>query len=156
MFKEASLFAQSWLGGLLLKKKTKIEVGGRTYRIPQLYKYTNWRISNYLVQQKITDSNLESNIAIMRDNEKIHCKVIACGLLAGYWKIKLFEWIYWRILFIRLTEEHSSKLLSAIVEKMDVGFFFQTTKIAEKLNSLLRKMTKIEAQSLFPAEPKSA
>lgn len=151
MFKEASLQAQKKQGEILLNTPTKIKVGNTTYKVGFMTKYANWRISGYLVGQKIADSSLATNIGLMKESEKLHCKAIACALLRKYWKIKLFEWIYWRIIMIRHTEKEGNELLSAIVEKMDVGFFFQTTKTVENLNSLMKKMTKTEAQLLFQA-----
>jgi hypothetical protein len=90
----------------------------------------------------------------MKEGTMLHAKIAAYGLLCSWSKIKLFHWIYWRILWHRHTEKEMNQLLSAVVEKMDVGFFFLTTETTENLNSLMRKMTKTEAQSLSLPEQK--
>ena len=152
--KEASIEAQRKQHEVLSGDVTIKKVGKHTYRIPFMTKWANWRISGYMVGQKFGDSKLSTNIGIMSESEKLQCRIIACALLVKRWKVLLFEKIYAWILINRLTEKDYSELMPVVIDKMGVGFFFQNIKTIESINSLTRKMTKIELQSLFQAEPK--
>lgn len=148
MFTEASLKAQKKQGDLLLDKSTKVRIGKHAYKIRYMRGYTNALISSCMVDVKIATSDVPRTIGLMKEGTKLHAKIAAYGLLCFWFKIKLLHWIYWRILWYRHTEKEMNQLLSAVVEKMDVGFFFLTTETTENLNSLMRKMTKTEVQSL--------
>ena len=152
--KEASIEAQRKQYEVLSGAVTTKKVGKHTYRIPFMTKWANWRISGYMVGQKFGDSKLSTNIGLMRESEKLQCRIIACALLVRWWKVLLFERIYAWILMNRLTEQEYGELMSVVVDRMGVGFFFQNIKTIENLNSLTRKMTKTELQSLFQAELK--
>lgn len=140
-------------GALLLNKSISLKIGKHTYRFKPMKKYTNWRISFHLVSQKRTNHDLAATVGAMRFYQKEQAKVLSFGLLNNYWLILFFHWIYWRILFHRLSEEEYSQLLSAVIDRMDAGFFLLNIEIAERINSLMRKQTPQEV-STSPAEPK--
>jgi hypothetical protein len=150
---EASIDSQHEQGALLLNKAIGLKIGKHTYRFKPMKKYTNWRISFHLVSQKRTNPGLAATVGAMRFYQKEQAKVLSLGLLNSYWRILFFHWIYWRILFHRLSEEEYSRLLSAVVDRMDAGFFLLNIETAERINSLTRKRTPEEV-STFQAEPK--
>ncbi|MEN6413730.1 MAG: hypothetical protein ABFC84_13375 [Veillonellales bacterium] len=154
MFKEASLKAQKKQGDLLLDKSTIVPIGKYTYKIRYMRTYTNALISSLMVDVKIATSDIPRTIGLMKEGTRLHARIAAYGLLCTWLKIKLFHWVYWRIIWIRHDEQEINQLMSAVIEKMGVGFFFLTTETTENLNSLMRKMTKTEAQSLSLPEQK--
>lgn len=144
---EASIDSQHEQGALLLNKAVSLKVGKHTYRFKPMKKYTNWRISFHLVSQKRANPGLAATVGAMRHYQKEQAKVLSLGLLNNYWRIFFFHPIYWRILFHRLSEEEYSGLLSAVIDRMDAGFFLLNIETAEKINSLTRKRTPEEVST---------
>jgi len=142
---EASIDSQHQQGAVLIDKAVKIKVGKHTYRFKPMKKYTNWRISYHLVSQKKDNPGLAATVGSMRFYQKEQAKVLSLGLLNNYWLIFFFHRVYWRILFARLSEEEYSKLLSAVIDRMEAGFFLLNIETAERINSLTRKTTQEEA-----------
>lgn len=142
---EADIQAQEQQGALLTNKTIKVKIGKKTFRFKPMKKYTNWRISYHLVSQKKVNPDLAATVGAMRHYQKEQAKILSLGLLNNYWKILFFHWIYWRFLLIRLTEQEYTRLLSEVVNRMDAGFFLHNIEIAERINSLTRKMTQEEA-----------
>ncbi len=141
---EASIDAQEQQGALLLNKAIKITVGKHIYSIKPMKKYTNWRISYHLVSQKKINPNISATVGSMRYYQTEQAKVLSLAMLNNFWSIKLFHWIYWRILLNRLTEQEYTILLSEVVQRMDAGFFLHNIEIAERINSLMKKRTQEE------------
>ena len=150
---EASINSQHEQGALLLNKAISLKIGKHIYRFKPMKKYTNWRISFHLVSQKRANPDLAATVGAMRFYQKEQAKVLSLGLLNNYWLIFFFHQMYWRILFHRLSEEEYSQLLSAVIDRMDAGFFLLNIETAERTNSLMRKQT-LEEVSTSQAELK--
>lgn len=136
---------------------------GKTVKIHRITGAPLDFISKYVVHQvEFETTETAEIIAKMRPNLKLQYKAISIAILNnpawGGWKgflnIKLSHWFHWRLLRWKYDPSEMQDILSVVIEKMGVSFFFQNTTLLKQMDSLKKKRTKTEVE-LLQAERES-
>lgn len=156
-FKEASPDAQLEQIKLAYGRPSKVEVLGKKIKIRPITSAAMDIMSSYLVKQvEINVAETAELIAKQKPNLKLQCKAISVALLsdsrlngfAGWFKVSFMHWFHWRKIFWSYSSGEIGIVLSKIVEQMNLVFFYQNMGLTKGLNSLQKKRTKAEAESL--------
>jgi len=132
-----------------------VDLGDRKVKLRPITSAVSDRMSGYLVRQvDLSTSETPELIAKQKPNLKLQCKAVALAILNdnrmrgffGWFKVNFLHWIYWRKIFWTYTSGDIFKVLTSLVEKLNLVFFYQNIALTKGMNSLERKKTKEEVR----------
>lgn len=133
-----------------------VTVAGKTYKI---YRVSNivWAwYSRLVTKTELGYSDDKDKILInMENNRTLIFKCVAMMLLRNPIKVFLFNWIYWRYLYVTRTVIEMAYLLTEINSLSDVSEVFFCSDFLQANNQLLVMMAK-ESTSAIQAKHSSA
>jgi hypothetical protein len=126
-----------------------VQLGRRTYHCRYLKEWVSGRIS-YLIadSEPNPEADAREMLRLMRKNNTKTSKCVSLLILGSFWKIILFHWLFWRLIYIRRTGRELNEALVTVYEAMDLSFFFQNTVLLDQMNTLRKRMTKTELKQL--------
>lgn len=127
----------------------EVKLGKKTYKCRYLKEWTSGKIS-YLIAQYEPNPKADAKgmIKIMAHNNTLASKCTSLLILGSYWKIKLFHWWLWRKIYRNSTGKELTEALTTVYEALDLSFFFQNMILLEQMNTLKKRLTKIELKQL--------
>ena len=127
----------------------KVTLGKKTYNCRYLKEWTSGKIS-YLIAQREPNPQADAKemIKIMAHNNTLSAKCVSMLILGSYWKIKLFHWWFWRSIYRNSTGRELTEALTTVYEALDLSFFFQNMILLDQMNTLKKRLTKIELKQL--------
>lgn len=127
----------------------KVTLGKKTYKCRYLKEWTSGKIS-YLIAQREPNPQADAKemIKIMAHNNTLSAKCVSMLILGSYWKIKLFHWWFWRSIYRNHSARELTEALATVYEALDLSFFFQNMILLDQMNTLKKRLTKIELKQL--------
>jgi len=126
-----------------------VTLGKKTYHCRYLKEWVSGQIS-YLIADSEPNPKADAKemIKLMAKKNTTPSKAISLLILGSYWKVKLFHWYFWRSIYRNHTGRELSEALTQVYEALDLSFFFQNTILLDQMNTLKKRMTKIELKQL--------
>jgi hypothetical protein len=152
LLKEKEYRAQMDQMRISYNEKTVIKAGNKRVTVYPLVGAALDYMSKYYTQQKsIEDKNTAGLIVALIPNLKLQYKALSIAILnnpnwiVGWLKIKLFHGIHWRILRWKYNTLEMQDITVYAIEKMGLGFFFQSTVLTSGINTLKKKSQEVES-----------
>lgn len=143
--KQASLEAQERLYEIDNDIATPIKLGKRTFYVKDVKQSVSNRISLLNVRREKLLGKEGMEEAATTANSEISSKILSLAILGTPKKIRMFHWFLWRYIYNSFTYKEATEAVSSIYGKLQLGFFFQSLVYIEEMNSLTKKLTKVEA-----------
>ena len=91
---------------------------------------------------------LTNTIMTCKNEDELSAKCASLVLLNGYWKIKLFHWIYWRYLWRKYSDEELLEIFMIAKKKVDsqTQAYFTNTIYLIGMKDTIMTMTRKEAE----------
>lgn len=151
--KQATVEARQELQDIINTQKTQLTLStGRVVNIPSIHFDAQNKIDDIILHHDIISkkvkngdlSEIEGNIHTRR----YFAKVTAAALLDGHFKIKLFWWIKWRIIynFWKLNGEDYLRIISEVKKKGHQQEYYLAMALAMTMNDTCTMMTMKEAE----------
>lgn len=151
--KQATVDTRQELQDVINSQKTQLTLStGRVVYIPSIHSDAQDKIDDIILHHDIiskkvqngTLSELEGN----KHTRRYFAKVTAAALLDGYFKIKLFWWIKWRIIhkFWKLNGEDYLRIISEVKKKGHQQEYYLAMALAMTMNDTCTMMTRKEAE----------
>lgn len=85
------------------------------------------------------------------EDDKISCKVSAAIILNGYWRLKMWYWLFWRWLYYikQYNDEQLAPLIETGKKKVPVDAFYLTTISVIGMRDTMMAMTKAEVERIL-------
>lgn len=135
-----------------------IILGAKKYKVKRLKNWTADRISYEIAKKNGTlvseGDDISDILNSMKASGDLCSKVISLAILGSWWKIKLFHPIFWRYISRATTQSDQHRALSAVIDKLELRFFFLNMILLENMNQLRMKLARMEAQQ-YQAELES-
>ena len=126
-----------------------ITIAKKQFKCRYLKEWTSGKISYLIVQREPNPmADAKEMLALMAKNNTISSKCVALLTLETPLKIKLFYWWRWRWIYRNATARELSEALSTVMEALDLSFFFQNMILVEAMNTLKKRLTKVELKQL--------
>ena len=137
---------------------SELEINGKTFKVRPITGAVADKMSGYIVKQVDVNTPPQGPelIAKQSPNAKLQAKAVTLALLndprwggfLGWLKVNLFFRVYWRKIFWSFSPNDISMVLNHIIDKLGLVFFFENMISTKGLNTLEKKMTKKEVESL--------
>ena len=126
-----------------------VTLGRKSYKCRYLKEWVSGKIS-YLIADADPEHEPDAKamIRLMSKKNTLASKCVSMLILGSYWKIKLFHWYFWRKIYRNNTGRELTEALSIIYEALDLSFFFQNMILLDQMNTLKKRLTKIELKQL--------
>jgi len=132
---------QSKLSDVMLDRGKEITIAGYVYEIKALKMYTRWLISECINKMELKESDTMNILESMFSDIPLLAKIVTYAVLRDRDKIEdkeLFNTTYDRMLECTDMQEYLNAI-TAIIERMDVEWFFFTQETVKSINILPSK-----------------
>lgn len=132
--KQPSIEQQKKLNDVLEDSIDIVVLGGKTHKVSWLKKG---------VIRKLTDTILNC-----KKEDELSARCASLVLLNGYWKIKLFHWIYWRYLWRTYSDDELFDITALAKKKVDsqTQAYLTNTIYLIGMKDTMMTMTRAEAE----------
>ena len=151
--KQANVDSRQELQNLINCEKSELVLStGRVVNIPSIHADAQDKIDDIIlhhdiIAKKVKDGSM-SEIEGNKHTRRYFAKVTAAALLDGYFKIKLFWWIKWRIIhkFWKLNGEDYLRIISEVKKKGHQQEYYLAMALAMTMSDTCTLMTTKEAE----------
>lgn len=134
IMKQPSVEQQIKLNDVLEDRIDIVTIGGKEHKVSWIKKG---------VIRKLTDT-----ILTCKNEDELSARCASLVLLNGYWKIKLFHWIYWRYLWRKYSDEELFEVTALAKKKVDLQTqaYLTNTIYLIGMKDTMMTMTRKEAE----------
>jgi len=129
------------LNGILEDGNTNLRLGKKVKKIKWVRNGTLRKITSIML--KDGDKEYEDTIT---------AKLAAAYLLNGYWKIKFFWWIKWRLMWDRYSNAELKELIEECKKKVQLKEYYEIMISQIGLKDTLQTMTRKEVEAVLHAQ----
>lgn len=125
---------QAKLNDVLEDGMDTVEIRGKKFNVGWIKKGVIRKLTNTILNCKKED--------------ELSARCASLVLLNGYWKIRLFHWIYWRYLWRKYTDEELLEIFMVAKKKVDsqTRAYFTNTIYLIGMKDTIMTMTRKEAE----------
>lgn len=120
----------------------EVNIGNKRHKIKRLNNWASAKITKLVLKGELLLSDDKKDTMVsFNENRLLVPKCLSIALLASWWKILMFHWIYWRYLNIKYSQKDYRTALFDILNFSDITFFFVNMASLQKYVTHEQEMT---------------